>query len=118
LPTYDYRCKACGHALEIFHSISEAPRRKCPKCGKLALERQIGTGAGILFRGSGFYQTDYRSDSYRKDASSDKAETGSQAAEPGGKKDATSTPADAGGTSSSPSAPAPKPKGRPKKDAD
>jgi putative FmdB family regulatory protein len=73
MPTYDYRCGACGHELEIFHSMSEAPKRKCPKCGKLKLARRIGTGGGILFKGSGFYQTDYRSDSYRK---AEKAESG------------------------------------------
>jgi putative FmdB family regulatory protein len=68
MPTYDYVCQACGHALEIFQSMSENPKRKCPKCSKLKLQRQIGTGAGILFKGSGFYETDYRSDSYSKGA--------------------------------------------------
>lgn len=71
MPTYDYRCRACGHELEIFQSMSEKPKRACPKCGKQALERQIGTGAAILFKGSGFYQTDYRSESYKKAAESD-----------------------------------------------
>lgn len=66
MPTYDYLCNACGAELEIFQSITERPRRKCPECGKPRLQRQIGAGAGILFRGSGFYQTDYRSSSYRK----------------------------------------------------
>jgi putative FmdB family regulatory protein len=66
MPTYDYICQACGHALEIFQSMSESPKRKCPECGKLKLQRQIGMGAGILFKGSGFYETDYRSDSYSK----------------------------------------------------
>ena len=64
MPTYDYACKACGAEMEIFHSMSES-RRKCPECGALKLERQIGTGAGFLFKGDGFYQTDYRSQSYR-----------------------------------------------------
>jgi putative FmdB family regulatory protein len=71
VPTYDYLCKACGHALELFQSMSEAARRKCPACGKLALQRQIGTGAGFVFKGSGFYQTDYRSESYKKGAADD-----------------------------------------------
>ena len=66
MPTYDYVCRGCGHELEVFHSITEPARRKCPKCGKQKLERRIGSGAGILFRGSGFYQTDYRSESYRQ----------------------------------------------------
>lgn len=77
MPTYEYVCAACGHALEIFHSMSEAPRRKCPACGKSKLERRIGRGAGILFKGSGFYQTDYRSDSYKQ-----AAESGTEKAEP------------------------------------
>ena len=72
MPTYEYLCKACGHALEIFHSMSEAPKKKCPACGKPKLERQISSGAGIVFKGSGFYQTDYRSDSYRSAQKADK----------------------------------------------
>ena len=72
MPTYDYRCEACGHELEIFQSISESPKRKCPDCGRLKLRRAIGGGAGIIFKGSGFYQTDYRSDSYRKGAEAEK----------------------------------------------
>ena len=72
MPTYDYRCKACGHELEIFHSISDSPKRKCPKCSKLKLERQIGTGAAVIFKGSGFYETDYRSESYKKGESASK----------------------------------------------
>ena len=76
MPTYDYRCGACEHEVEIFHSMSDAPKRKCPECGRLKLVRQIGAGGGILFKGSGFYQTDYRSDSYKKGA---KAETSSSA---------------------------------------
>lgn len=75
MPTYDYLCKACGHALELFQSMSEAPRRKCPACGKLALQRQIGMGAGIVFKGSGFYETDYRSESYKKGAAADSGGT-------------------------------------------
>jgi putative FmdB family regulatory protein len=72
MPTYDYVCRACGHELEIFHSISEPPRRKCPDCGKLRLERRIGKGAGILFKGGGFYQTDYRSEAYKRAESAEK----------------------------------------------
>jgi len=64
MPTYDYVCDACGHALELFQSMSEAPKKKCPKCGKSKLARRIGAGAGFLFKGSGFYLTDYRSKSY------------------------------------------------------
>ena len=64
MPTYDYVGKACGHALEVVQSMSESPKRKCPSCGKSKLERLIGAGAGFLFKGSGFYLTDYRSKSY------------------------------------------------------
>jgi putative FmdB family regulatory protein len=72
MPTYDYLCRACGHELEIFQSMKESPKRKCPDCGALKLERQIGTGGGILFKGGGFYETDYRSESYKKAAEADK----------------------------------------------
>lgn len=71
MPTYDYRCKACGHEFELFQSMTEDPKRKCPRCAKNALERLIGTGAALLFKGSGFYQTDYRSESYKKAAESE-----------------------------------------------
>ena len=73
MPTYDYRCDHCGHELEIFQSITESAKRKCPECGKLKLKRVIGSGAGIIFKGSGFYETDYRSSSYKKGAKADKA---------------------------------------------
>ena len=71
MPTYEYVCKACGHEFEVFQSMTESAKRKCPDCGKNALERKIGTGAAVLFKGSGFYQTDYRSDSYKKSAESE-----------------------------------------------
>ena len=74
MPTYDYRCDACGHAFELFQQMTAPVKKKCPECGKLALKRLIGTGAGVLFKGGGFYETDYRSESYRKAA---KEETGS-----------------------------------------
>ncbi|MBM3965504.1 MAG: zinc ribbon domain-containing protein [Planctomycetes bacterium] len=72
MPTYDYECDACGHTFELFQSISADPEKKCPKCKKLKLRRLIGTGAAVMFKGSGFYQTDYRSDSYKKSAAADK----------------------------------------------
>lgn len=72
MPTYDYRCAACGHEFENFQSINQPALRKCPKCGKPKLERLIGSGAGILFKGGGFYQTDYRSESYQKGEKSEK----------------------------------------------
>jgi len=72
VPTYDYKCNACDHAFELFQSMSAPVKRKCPECGKLTLKRLIGTGSGVLFKGSGFYETDYRSDSYKKDSEADK----------------------------------------------
>ncbi len=66
MPTYDYECDACGHKFELFQSISAPVEKKCPECGKLKLRRLFGTGAAVVFKGSGFYQTDYRSDSYKK----------------------------------------------------
>lgn len=76
MPTYDYECTACGHTLEIFQGINDPKITKCPECGKNKLERQFGTGAAIVFKGSGFYQTDYRSDSYKKAAKADKPSDG------------------------------------------
>jgi len=72
MPTYEYVCQACGHRFDAFQSITAAAMRKCPRCGKLRLRRLIGTGAGVIFKGNGFYQTDYRSESYRKAAEKDK----------------------------------------------
>ena len=75
MPTYDYECQACGHSFEKFHSITASPIKKCPDCGKMKVKILIGTGAGVIFKGSGFYQTDYRSDSYNKAAEKDKKPT-------------------------------------------
>jgi putative FmdB family regulatory protein len=72
MPTYGYRCVGCGHEFDLFQSITAKPIRKCPQCGKLEVKRLLGTGSGIIFKGSGFYQTDYRSDNYTKSATSDK----------------------------------------------
>jgi putative FmdB family regulatory protein len=72
MPTYDYSCDACEHTFEVFESITVEPQKKCPKCKKNKLRRLFGAGAGVVFKGSGFYQTDYRSDSYHKSAAADK----------------------------------------------
>ncbi|MDA0577280.1 MAG: zinc ribbon domain-containing protein [Verrucomicrobia bacterium] len=88
MPTYDYECQKCGHTFEQFQRITEDPLKRCPKC-KGKIRRLVGTGAGIIFKGSGFYQTDYRSDSYKQGKKSEPA---------------ASTPA--APTTSSPSAPA------------
>src|SRR3954469_23916136 len=73
MPTYEYKCTACGHAFEQFQSMSAPPVKKCPQCGKSKVKRLLGTGAGIIFKGSGFYTTDYRDSSYKEKA---KAESG------------------------------------------
>lgn len=75
MPTYEYECEACGHQFETFQSITDKPLRRCPKCGRLKMRRLIGKGAGIIFKGSGFYQTDYRSESYNKQMKEEKRET-------------------------------------------
>ncbi len=80
MPTYDYVCEDCDHQFELFQSIKARPIRKCPKCGKLSVHRLIGAGAGIIFKGSGFYETDYRSDSYKEAKKNDtKPSTGKDA---------------------------------------
>jgi len=72
MPTYDYQCDSCGHQFEAFESIKADPRTECPECKQPRLRRKIGPGAAILFKGSGFYQTDYRSESYKKAAKAEK----------------------------------------------
>jgi putative FmdB family regulatory protein len=87
MPTYDYVCEACGHSFEEMQSFSAPKLRKCPKCGKLKLKRLIGTGGAVIFKGSGFYETDYRSESYKSSAK----------AEQEASKPAASAPADSTG---------------------
>jgi putative FmdB family regulatory protein len=71
MPTYEYECNACQHRFEQFQSITAEALRKCPECGRRKLRRLIGPGAAIVFKGSGFYCTDYRSSSYKKGAAAD-----------------------------------------------
>jgi putative FmdB family regulatory protein len=108
MPTYDYQCEACDHAWEEFQSITSKPTKKCPECGKSKAKRKIGPGAGIIFKGSGFYQTDYRSDSYKKAADADsksqkgpdsKSETKSESKSES-KSDSKPSAGDSGGKSS------------------
>jgi len=73
MPTYDYVCDSCGHEFEAFESITATPQSTCPSCKTEKLRRKIGPGAAILFKGSGFYETDYRSESYKKAAKADSA---------------------------------------------
>lgn len=96
MPTYDYQCSDCGHTFDEFQSYSEPHLKKCPKCKKNKLVRLIGTGTAVLFKGSGFYETDYRSDSYKSAA---KADSSSPTSTP---KDSSASPAK-DSSSSSPS---------------
>ena len=94
MPTYDYACSDCGHRFEKFHSMTAEPLRQCPECKNDSLERLIGPGAGIIFKGSGFYETDYRTSSYKSGQEAEKkaAEPAKKASEKGGE----STKADTG----------------------
>ncbi len=85
MPTYEYECKKCGHHFEHFQSITAEPLKQCPKC-RGRVKRLMGTGAGIIFKGSGFYQTDYRSESYKKAAKSEAGSGTSKAADTGTSK--------------------------------
>lgn len=85
MPTYDYVCSACGHRFEQFQSMTAKVLKKCPACSKKALERLIGAGAGVIFKGSGFYQTDYRGESYSNDAKKDAKKDEGSVADSGGK---------------------------------
>jgi putative FmdB family regulatory protein len=75
MPTYEYHCDACEHHFDEFQSINDKPLKKCPQCRKPKLRRIFGTGAAILFKGSGFYQTDYRSESYKASAKAEQEAT-------------------------------------------
>jgi putative FmdB family regulatory protein len=92
MPTYEYACDACGHRFEEFQSIKAKPIATCPVCKKKKVKRLISAGAGFIFKGSGFYITDYRSDSYK-----DAAKKDSSAASPS--SDSKSEPAKANGSS-------------------
>ncbi len=80
MPTYDYECDACQHAWELFQKITDDPIQKCPQCGKKKARRLFGTGAAIMFKGSGFYETDYRSAAYKKSAKADSKSSADEAA--------------------------------------
>ena len=97
MPTYEYECQRCGHRFELFHSIKDAPRKTCPqpKC-RGRVKRVLGTGAGIIFKGSGFYVTDYRKPGYTEAA---KKESGAATAASSGAKESTVSKAQASKTS-------------------
>ena len=73
MPTYEYECKNCGYKFEMFQDMTDKPLKKCPECGG-TVNRLIGTGGGFIFKGGGFYATDYRSESYKKGEKADKPE--------------------------------------------
>jgi putative FmdB family regulatory protein len=100
MPTYDYECESCGKSFELFQSISEAPKTKCPQCGRQKLKRLIGAGAGFLFKGSGFYITDYRSTDYKAKA---KADTSGSSGSPSPASSSSSSSGSSSGGSKSPS---------------
>ena len=82
MPTYDYECQACGHAWELFQSMKDDPIKSCPKCKKRKAKRLMGLGAGLIFKGSGFYETDYkRAGSGKKESGGDSGESQSSSAE-------------------------------------
>jgi putative FmdB family regulatory protein len=87
MPTYEYHCDACEHNFDEFQSINDKPLKKCPKCGKPKLRRVFGAGAAIIFKGSGFYQTDYRSESYKAAAKADQESSKTDKAPADGKAD-------------------------------
>jgi len=76
MPTYEYHCDACEHNFDEFQSMKDEPLKKCPQCGKNKLRRLFGTGAAVIFKGSGFYETDYRSESYKSAAKKDQEAAG------------------------------------------
>ncbi|HET8654893.1 MAG TPA: zinc ribbon domain-containing protein [Longimicrobiaceae bacterium] len=92
MPTYEYRCPSCKHEFEKFQRMSDEPVAECPECGAEA-ERKLSGGAGLLFKGSGFYITDYRSDSYKQAAKSEKPESGGGEKKSGGDSSSSPKPA-------------------------
>jgi len=100
MPTYDYVCKSCDHAFEHFQSMTTSPLKKCPACGKMQLKRLIGTGAGIIFKGSGFYETDYRSSEYKQKAKQENEGGSDSKSDSTSKSDATTGSSDSSNTGS------------------
>ncbi len=86
MPNYDYQCDACGHEWEMFQRMIEDAIKQCPECKKKKARRLFGTGAAVMFKGSGFYETDYRSDSYKKAAKADKEKSQSNSGSKSEKK--------------------------------
>ncbi len=124
MPTYEYVCEKCGHSFDLFQSMNDSPIRTCPKdlCGqkkwgKGKVSRQMGAGAGLIFKGSGFYITDYRSQNYKDAAKKDTASSSSSSsASSSSTSNSTTGSGTSGGSSSTPasSTPAPKSESKPK----
>ena len=91
MPTYDYVCDGCQHEFEAFESIKADPQKTCPSCHLETLRRKIGPGAAVIFKGSGFYQTDYRSESYKKAAKADSNSSATGETSKSSSKDSTSS---------------------------
>ena len=109
MPTYEYECAACGHRFEEFQSIKAKPTVVCPKCKKRKVKRLISAGGGFIFKGSGFYITDYRSDKYKEAAKNDAAPATTPAATPAAATSATDAAAPAAPATTAPAAPTPVP---------
>jgi len=88
MPTYEYVCTKCDHEMEAFQSMKDEPLKKCPACKKPALKRKIGGGAGLIFKGSGFYITDYKKKSGGKPEGESKSSAKSSEAKPAASKPA------------------------------
>ncbi len=101
MPTYDYECDACGHKQEHFQAMIEEAIKKCPKCKKAKYRRLFGAGAALMFKGSGFYTTDYRSEGYKKSAAADKPSESSSSGESKSESKSESKPAKSEGKSES-----------------
>lgn len=97
MPTYTYECKKCGHAQDVFHAMSAKPRVQCESCGARSMTRMLGTGAGLIFKGSGFYETDYKRGD--KGGKSDAAKSDSKTKD--AKSESSSSKSDGGGASKS-----------------
>ncbi len=120
MPTYEYQCSACDHRFEKFQSMTAKAIEVCPQCGKKKVRRLISAGAGLIFKGSGFYITDYRSDNYKNAAKGDAAPTAAGAgdakatdAKPADSKSSDPKPASASKPAGNEPAAKPKPESKP-----
>ncbi|MBM4008616.1 MAG: zinc ribbon domain-containing protein [Planctomycetes bacterium] len=96
MPTYEYICRGCGFEFERFQSITASAVRTCPRCGARKVERRIGIGGAVIFKGGGFYETDYRSESYRKGEESERGAKDAEGKSESTAADSAKTPAPKG----------------------